>query len=128
MFTNKILAGKLLTYTFVIFLLCIGSDKIFQTNLITDWQSLVGPVVRFLLPVGVGSIVMLEGAIEILLGISLLTPLKIPGLSALALTIALVTADLFVLRYFNLAIREIILIIVCFAIYLLDEHTPELMS
>jgi uncharacterized membrane protein len=127
MMTNKILADKLLTYTFVVFLFCIGADKIFQANLITNWQSLIGPVISFLMPMKAGSIVMFEGFIEILLGISLLTPWKKVGLTVLAITIALVAIDLFILGYINLAIREIILILVCAAMYLLEESTPELL-
>jgi len=123
--TNQMLASRLLTYTFAVFLLCIGTDKIVQTNLITDWQSLVGPVVHFLLPVDLGTIVMLEGVIELLLGVFLLTRWKAITLFVLMFTIAIVATDLLILRYNNLAIREVILIVVCFAMYLLDERTPE---
>ena len=128
MLTNKMLASKILTYTFFVFLMCIGSDKIFQSNFITDWQGLVGPVVSFLLPIGAGSVVMLEGAVEIILGISLLTRWKTTGLVILVITIAIITIDLFILGDSNLAIREIILMLICYVMYLLDERTPELMT
>ena len=124
--TNKELASRLLTYTFAAFLLCIGFDKVVQTNFISDWQLLVGPLTHFLLPVSTGSIVMVEGCIEIVLGVLLVTRFKTTALILLILTIVIVTIDLFILHYNNLAIREIILVIVCAAIYLLDEHTPEL--
>ena len=120
MIKNYILADKILTYSFVIFLLCIGFDKIVQTNLITSWQQIVGPVVHFLLPFNLGSIVMIEGAIEIILGILLLTRLKAYALALLIITIAIVVADLFILRYYDLAIHEIMFIVVCIAIYSMD--------
>lgn len=122
---NKELAGTVLTYTFAAFLFLIGFDKIAQTNWISSWQSLVGPVTSFMLPITPGSIVMVEGAVEILLGALLLTRFKSLALLGLVVTISLVIADLFILHYYNLAIREVILVIVCFAIYLLDSRTPE---
>jgi len=124
--SNKNLAGKILTYTFAIFLFVIGTDKIAQTDLISNWQSLVGPLTSFLLPLSASSIVMVEGTVEILLGILLLTPWKRTSLVFLVVTISIVIVDLFYLHFYNLAIREIILVIVCFAIYLLDERTAEL--
>ena len=123
--SNKDIAGVLLTYTFALFLFIIGSDKILQLNLISNWQSLVGPFTSFLLPLSPGNIVMVEGVVEILLGILLFTRFKKVSLLLLALTITIVIADLWYLHYYNLAIREIILVIVCLAIYLLDPHTPE---
>ena len=122
---NKNLAGKILTYTFAVFLFLIGTDKIAQTDLISNWQTLVGPFTHFLLPLSAGSIVMVEGFIEILLGILLLTPWKRISLVFLSATIMIVIGDLFFLHYYNLAIREIMLVIICFVIYLLDERTTE---
>ncbi|HUD02603.1 MAG TPA: hypothetical protein VMR46_01095 [Candidatus Paceibacterota bacterium] len=126
--TNKNIANKLLTYTFALFLFIIGFDKILQTDLISNWQTLVGPLTRFLLPLSAGSIVTVEGILEILLGMLLLTRWKKISLVFLVVTIGIVIVDLFILHYYNLAIREIILVMVCFAIYLLDEHTPELIQ
>ena len=123
---NKNLAGRILTYTFAAFLFVIGTDKIAQIDLISNWQTLVGPFTHFLLPLSAGSIVMVEGAVEILLGILLLTPWKRTSLIFLVATIMIVIGDLFFLHYYNLAIREIMLVIVCFVIYLLDERTVEL--
>ena len=122
---NKNLAGKILTYTFAVFLFLIGTDKIAQTDLISNWQTLVGPFTHFLLPLSAGSIVRVEGFIEILLGILLLTPWKRISLVFLSATIMIVIGDLFFLHYYNLAIREIMLVIICFVIYLLDERTTE---
>jgi uncharacterized membrane protein len=122
---NKQLVNKLLTYTFVIFLFTIGIDKVVQKNFISDWQSLIGPVVYFLSPLHASTIVIVEGIIEIMLGTLLLTRWKTGSLALLVLMIAIITTDLFILHYYNLAIREIILIIVCVAIYLLDRDTTE---
>ena len=126
--TNKNIAGKLLTYTFVVFLFAIGADKIMQANVITDWQTLVGPLTNFLLPRSAGNIVMVEGVVEIMLGVLLLTTWKRTALVILIVTICIIVVDLFALHYNNLAIREIILIIVCVAMYLLDEKTPEIIK
>ena len=128
MFTNTILANRILTYSFVVFLFCIGLDKIVQTNLITSWQQIVGPAVHFLLPFSLGSVVMIEGAVEMLLGILLLTRWKKYGLAGLIVTIFLVIIDLFILRYYNLAVHEGMFIAVLIAIYALDqksEHSAE---
>ena len=124
--TNKNIANKLLTYTFALFLFVIGFDKILQIDLISNWPTLVGPLTHFLLPLSAGLIVMVEGAVEILLGILLLTRWKKISLAFLVVTIGIVIVDLFILRYYNLAIREIILVVLCFALYVLDEHTPKL--
>jgi uncharacterized membrane protein len=76
--------------------------------------------VHFFLPLSLASVVMIEGAVEILLGIFLLTPWKKYSLVLLIITISLVVADLFILRYYNLAIHEVMFIVVCGAMYLLD--------
>ena len=49
--SNKNIVGKMLTYAFAIFLFVIGTDKIAQTDLISNWQILVGPLTSFLLPI-----------------------------------------------------------------------------
>ncbi len=120
--TRTRIVDKVLTYTFVVFLFCIGLDKIVQTDLITNWQLIVGPVVHFLLPVGLGSVVMVEGVIEMLLGILLLTRLKTYAIALLAITIFLVTVDLFILHYYNLAVHEGMFIAVLITIYILDTN------
>ena len=123
--SNKNLAGKILTYTVAIFLFVIGIDKVAQLDFISNWQTLVGPFTHFLLPLSAGSIVTVEGVTEILLGILLLTPWKRISLVILVVTILIVIGDLFFLHYYNLARREIILVSVCFVMYLLDERTAE---
>lgn len=115
-------ANRVLTYTFAVFLFCIGLDKIVQTDLITQWQSIVGPVVHFLIPLSLSSVVMIEGAVEIMLGALLLTRWKSGALAALGITILLVTVDLFILRYFNVAVHEVMFIAVLIAIFILDRE------
>ena len=125
MIKNYITANKVLTYSFAVFLFCIGFDKIIQTNLITNWQQIVGPVVHFLLPVNLGLVVMIEGMIEIFSGILLLTHWKKYSLLLLVSTITIVVIDLFMLRDYNLAIHEIMFVVVCVAIYVLDSSEPD---
>ena len=84
---------------------------------------IVGPVVHFILPVSLGSVVMIEGAIEILSALLLLTRWKTYALTLLAVTIFLVTVDLFILRYYNLAVHEGMFMAVLTAIYILDRAT-----
>ena len=124
--SSTILANRVLTYTFVVFLFCIGLDKIVQTDLITNWQMIVGPVVHFLLPVSLGSAVMIEGAVEVTLGLLLMTRWKTYAVALLALTIFLVTIDLFILRYYNLAVHEGMFMAVLTSIYILDRDAKHL--
>ena len=125
MIKNYTTANRVLTYSFAAFLFCIGFDKIVQTNLITNWQEIVGPVVHALLPINLGAIVMIEGAIEIILGILLLTPWKKYSLGLLVITIAIVVVDLFMLQDYNLAIHEIMFVVVCVAVYMLDREDTK---
>ncbi len=122
---KKIFANKVLTYTFVVFLLCIGLDKLTQTNLITNWQMIVGPIVHFLLPLSLGTVVMIEGAIEIGLGILLVTKWKTYSLVLLVVTVLLVTIDLLILHHYNLAIHEVMFIAVLIAIRALDQEAMK---
>lgn len=126
MIKNYTIANSVLTYSFAVFLFCIGFDKIVQTNLITNWQQIVGPAVHVLLPINLGSIVMIEGAIEIILGVLLLTPWKKYSLGLLVSTIAIVVVDLFLLQDYNLAIHEIMFVVVCVAIYILDSTDTQM--
>lgn len=122
---KNVFANKVLTYTFVVFLLCIGLDKITQTNLITNWQMIVGPIVHFLLPLNLDTVVMIEGAIEIGLGILLVTKWKTYSLVLLTVTVLLITVDLLILRYYNLAIHEVMFIAVLIAIRVLDKEPKK---
>lgn len=113
----------LLRLSYAAFLLLIGVDKILHINMIADWEQFIGPTLHTLLPLPTVTIVSIEGIIEIALGILLLTTWIRFGAVVLLLTTALMCADLFMLHFYDLAIRDVLF---CSGVIVLISHYNSL--
>lgn len=97
----------ILRYTYGLVPIVAGLDKF--TNLLTDWSAYVGENIRGMLPVEVGTWMMVVGVIEIAAGI--LTLVR-PRTGALVVAAWLVVIALVLLaggNYFDVAVRDLVM-------------------
>lgn len=108
------LSGSLLRYAYGAVILLAGLDKIFATNLIAEWPAYISPLVLNILPVSVPAFLLGMGIIEVVVAIMMLS--KFPRFAGY-LTIAwllLISINLLLGGYVDVAIRDILLAIGAF--------------
>ncbi len=116
-------ARLLLRLAYAFFLFLIALDKLSGLSVIADWGALVGPVVHTLLPFSLHSVILVEGTIELAIALLLLRGKTKPAAILFIVTVLCIILDLIVLHDYNLALREVMLIVGMLALWLLD--TPE---
>jgi uncharacterized membrane protein YphA (DoxX/SURF4 family) len=112
---NKILnqAFNLLKYTFVILPIAAGLDKF--SNLLTNWEQYLNPVIAGLLPFPESTFMMIVGVIEIGAGIMVLKKPEIGG-NIVAVWLMLIAISLITyLNYMDVAVRDVVMAISAFA-------------
>ena len=111
---------SLLRYTYSVVPIVAGLDKF--THLLTDWDKYLAPVVANMLPFSGHTFMNVVGVIEILAG--LLTLIR-PKIGALVVSLWLVGIAINLLltgQYFDIAVRDIVMAIGAFSLYLLLEE------
>lgn len=100
---------NLLRYAYGAVVLLAGLDKLLGTDLIVAWPKYISPFVAQMLPVSTGVFLGAMGVIEIVVALMLLT--KLPRLGAYLATawLLLISVDLVMLGYLDIAIRDILL-------------------
>jgi len=107
--TRITFSWNLLRYAYGAVIVLAGLDKLLGTDLIVAWPKYIAPFVAGLLPVSTGVFLGAMGVIEIVVGLMLLT--KWPRLGAYLATawLLLISVDLLMLSYRDIAIRDILL-------------------
>ncbi len=108
-----------LRLSYALFLIAVGFDKILHLNMIANWVQFIGPGVHLLLPVPSITIISIEGIIEIVLAVLLLTTWIRFGAIILLLTTLLASVDLFILGFYNLGLHYLLF---CAGIIVLISH------
>ena len=115
------LSWSLLRYSYGAVILLAGLDKIFATNIIAEWPQYISPFVMGLLPVSVPVFLIGIGIIEVVVAIMMLT--KFPRIAAY-LSVAwllLISVNLVLGGYLDVAIRDILLAIGAYVIAVLTD-------
>ena len=100
---------NLLKYTFGIVPIVAGADKF--TNLLTNWEQYVNPLIASLLPISASVFMMIVGVIEIVAGIIVLKKTEIGGyIVAVWLTVVALTL-LIGFNYVDVAVRDLVMAI-----------------
>lgn len=87
-----------------------GADKF--TNVLTDWDQYLSPLVKRTLPVRTRTFMKVVGVIEIAAGLMVLSPLRKSGAYLVAAWLAGITANLLSTgEYFDIAARDALLAI-----------------
>jgi hypothetical protein len=104
-----VLSWRLLRYSYGAVILLAGLDKLFATNLIVEWPKYISPFVAGILPVSTGVFLATMGIIEIAVAILMLTKWpRIAGYLSVA-WLLLISVNLLMLGYVDIAIRDILL-------------------
>ena len=104
----------LLRVTFGLMPIAAGFDKF--TNLLTDWQQYLHPGIAGMLPITVGTFMMIVGIIEIAAGLLVLIR---PAIGALIVSawLSLISVTLIASgNYYDIAVRDLVMSIAAFAL------------
>lgn len=109
----------LLRLSCALFLFLIGLDKLLHTNIIGPWESYAGPVIHALLPFTLITVISIQGIVEIVLAVGIVTRWIRPTILLLLLTSVPVIIDLFILHYYQIALRDLIFAVAAAVLYML---------
>ncbi len=110
--SEKIIVSSsgLLRYAYALVLILVGLDKVFQTNVIVNWEGYVGDFARSVVPLAPLTIVLIFGIVEIIVGVMLLTDwIKVASylvIGALVVTII----NLLSMGLYDIAVRDVLLV------------------
>lgn len=97
-----------------------GLDKF--TNLLTDWSQYISPSLARVLPFPPGTFMQLVGIIEIAAGVLVLSKLTRIGAYVVAAWLVLIALNLLTtLRFFDVAVRDLVLALGAFTLARLTE-------
>jgi hypothetical protein len=114
----------LLIFTYGLVPILAGLDKF--THLLTDWSKYLAPVVTDILPLQADTFMYIVGVIEVVAGIIVFVK---PKLGALVVGFWLVGIAINLLltgQYFDVAVRDVVMAVGAFSLYLLLGAKEEL--
>lgn len=122
---NIIVSQSILRYAFGISLVLIGIDKVFHTNIVTQWEQYVSPLALSILPITAVTLVSVLGIAEIILGVLFFTRYcKLAAYVAILAWIAIII-NLFSLGLYDIALRDILLALTAYVFTLLTSVTER---
>jgi uncharacterized membrane protein YphA (DoxX/SURF4 family) len=110
-------AVNLLKYTYGLVPIVAGLDKF--THLLTDWNKYLAPVVTDILPFSADTFMYLVGVIEIIAGILVLIKPKVGSLIVALWLVGIAINLLLTGQYYDIAVRDTVMAIGAFSLYLL---------
>jgi len=110
-------ATSLLRWTYGLVPIAAGADKFM--HLLTDWDKYLAPSIANLLPMQPHSFMSIVGIIEIVAGVLVLIRPKIGSLIVGIWLIGIAINLLLTGEYFDVAVRDIVMAIGAFSLYLL---------
>ena len=114
----------LLKYAYGVTLLVIGIDKVFQLNLIANWEGYVSDFALSILPVGAPTIVMVLGIAEILVAILMLTAWTRLAAIITIITLAVIVINLLMLGLYDIAARDVLIALGALVLVWLTDAVP----
>ena len=114
-----------LTFGLVPFL--AGLDKFF--NVLTDWTQYLSPIAQRVLPVSPTASMHFAGVIEMIVGIGILTRWTRVGSYVASVWLVAIAANLFTTgRYFDVAVRDLVMAVGAYTLASLTEVLQEATS
>jgi uncharacterized membrane protein YphA (DoxX/SURF4 family) len=111
--------ATLLKWTYGLVPIVAGADKF--TNLLTDWDKYVAPVVADILPFTPQVFMYIVGVIEIVAGVLVLIKPKTGSLVVSLWLVGIAVNLLLTGQYFDIAVRDIVMAIGAFSLFLLSS-------
>lgn len=109
----------ILKYTFGLVPIVAGADKF--TNLLTQWDAYLHPALAEMLPFSAATFMMMVGVIEIIAGALVLSKTRIGAYVVSAWLLAIALSLVFSGKYFDVAVRDIVMAIAAFVLAKLTE-------
>jgi uncharacterized membrane protein YphA (DoxX/SURF4 family) len=101
-----------------------GLDKFF--NLLANWESYVSPLIVSLSPLSAGAMMRVAGVIEMVAGLAVLAGLTRLGGYVIAAWLTLIALALLTTgRYFDVAVRDLVMAAGAFTLAKLSESRPS---
>ena len=101
-----------------------GLDKFF--NILTDWTQYQSPIVQQVLPVSTTTFMHIAGVIEMVVGVAILTRWTRVGSYVAMAWLAAIAANLITTgRYFDIAVRDLVMAVGAFTLGTLTEIVVE---
>lgn len=120
------LSWNLLRFAYGAVLVLAGLDKLFGTDLIVYWPKYVSPFVAGMLPVSIGVFLAAMGIVEIIVGLMMMTKFpRIAGFLSVA-WLVLISVNLVLLHFFDIAIRDLLLALGAFVLAELTVAVEEM--
>ena len=117
----------LLKITYGLLFVIAGADKFF--NLIVNWEQYVNPILLETLPINLFTILVIVAAVEIVLGLLVLTKWTRKGAYGMAVWFLLIVVNLLaMMRYFDIAVRDAVLAVGAIALARLTEIKDEIIK
>ena len=99
-----------------------GLDKIFRANLLADWPSYISPLATAVLPMSGDAFMQIIGAIELVVGVAILTVATRLGAYVAAAWLVLIAVNLLTTgRYVDVAARDVLLAVAAYTLARLTE-------
>jgi len=113
---------NILHWTYGLVPIAAGADKF--THLLTDWDKYLAPAVTNIFPLAPHTFMMIVGVIEIIAGIIVLVRPRIGSLIVGCWLIGIVINLLMTGEYYDIAVRDTVMAIGAFSLYMLsgDRH------
>ena len=116
--TNADKATAILKWTYGLVPIVAGADKFM--HILTDWDKYLAPAIANMLPFSASSFMSMVGIIEIIAGVLVLVKPKIGSL-VVALWLTGIAINLLLTgQYFDVAVRDLVMAIGAFSLYLLS--------
>ena len=115
--------ANVLKWTYGLVPIVAGADKFM--HLLTDWDKYLAPVVTDIIPLAPGTFMSIVGIIEIVAGILVLVKPKIGSFIVGCWLLAIAINLLLTGQYFDIAVRDTVMAIGAFCLFLLyadDKH------
>jgi uncharacterized membrane protein YphA (DoxX/SURF4 family) len=113
----------LLKLTYSLIPIVAGLDKF--TNILTDWEQYLNPALVDLLPVSAQTFMMIVGVIEIVAGVLVFIKTEVGSLIVAAWLVAIALTLVTSWNYVDVAVRDIVMAIGAFVLYLLSHPRNE---
>ena len=116
--TNADKATAILKWTYGLVPIVAGADKFM--HILTDWDKYLAPAIANMLPFSASSFMSMVGIIEIIAGVLVLVKPKIGSL-VVALWLTGIAINLLLTgQYFDVAVRDTVMAIGAFSLYMLS--------
>lgn len=112
----------ILYWTYGLVPIVAGADKF--SNILTDWSQYLAPIVTDIIPLSPQTFMSIVGVIEIIAGIVVLMKPRIGSLVVGCWLVAIAINLLLTGQYFDVAVRDIVMAIGAFSLFMLSSENP----